>query len=265
MQTNSQTNVMCGTAMLRNPHLEGDPFFWEGGPEGVLLIHGFTATTAEVLPLARHLHGRGYTVAGPLLPGHKARPADVNRYGWGDWARTVEEAYRNIAVRCQRVVVGGESTGGLLALYLAQQHPEIAAILAYAPALRLAMRRRDIIQLYLSSPFLASVPKRPGPPTAADDLWQGYTVNPLKGVIALLRLQRQVRPGLARITQPILIVQGRLDQTVHPDVPQTIYDGVRSTVKELHWMDRSSHCVILDQEREKIFEMTAQFLAHVRK
>lgn len=90
-------------------------------------------------------------------------------------------------------------------------------------------------------------------------------MNPLKGVIALLRLQRQVRPGLARITQPILIVQGRLDQTVHPDVPQTIYDGVRSTVKELHWMDRSSHCVILDQEREKIFEMTAQFLARVRK
>ncbi len=251
--------------MLRNPHLEGNPFFWEGGPEGVLLIHGFTATAAEVLPLARHLHDRGYTVAGPLLPGHKTLPTDINRYGWQDWVETTEEAYRAIAARCRRVVIGGESTGGLLALYLAQQHPEIAAILAYAPALRLTLRRRDVIQLYLSSPFLASVPKQPGPATAADELWQGYTVSPLKGVIALLRLQRQVRPGLARITQPVLIVQGRLDQTVHPDVPQTIYDGVRSAIKELHWMDHSSHCVILDQEREQIFEMTAQFLARVLK
>lgn len=251
--------------VLRNPHLEGDPFFWEGGPDGVLLIHGFTATTAEVQPLARYLYGQGYTVAGPLLPGHKTRPADINRYGWRDWVQTAEMGYREIAARCRRVVIGGESTGGLLALHLAQQHPETAAILTYAPALRLTMRARDVAQLYLLSPFLESVPKRPGPPTAADELWQGYPVNPLKGVISLLRLQRQVRPHLATITQPILIVQGRLDGTVHSDVPQTIYDGVRSTVKELHWMDHSSHCVVLDQERETIFKLTAEFLTRVLK
>ena len=29
-----------------NPHLEGEPFFWPGGPDGVLLVHGYTATTA---------------------------------------------------------------------------------------------------------------------------------------------------------------------------------------------------------------------------
>ncbi len=249
--------------VLRNPHLEGDPFFWGGGPAGVLLIHGFTATTAEVQPLARHLHSQGYTVAGPLLPGHKAQPADINRYTWRDWAQTVEQAYRQLAARCQRVAVGGESTGGLLALYLAQQHPEAAAILTYAPALRLTMRRRDVAQLYLLSPFLTAIPKRPGPPTAADALWQGYPVNPLKGVIELLRLQRQVRPRLSAITQPILIVQGRLDGTVHADVPQTIHDGVCSTVKELHWMAQSSHCVVLDQEREAIFKLTTEFLARV--
>lgn len=248
---------------LRNPHLEGDPFFWEGGPDGILLIHGFTATTAEVLPLARYLYGQGYTVAGPLLPGHNARPADINRYGWRDWAQTVEKAYREIASRCRRVAIGGESTGGLLALYLAQQHPEVAAILAYAPALKLTIRRRDVVQLYLLSPFLESVPKKPGPPTAADELWQGYPVNPLKGVLALLQLQHQVHPRLKTITQPILIVQGRLDETVHPDVPQLIYDGVRSTIKEMHWMAQSSHCVILDQEREHIFALTAQFLTRV--
>lgn len=252
---------------LRNPHLEGEPFTWEGGPDGVLLIHGFTATTAEVRPLAQSLYAAGYTVAGPLLPGHFTQPAEINRYRWRDWARTCETAYRQLASRCRRVVIGGESTGAALALYLASEHPEAAAVLAYAPALRLTGGWTKTLALYALAPFVAHVPKpqQSGPPTEADALWQGYTVNPLRGALELVRLQGVVRRRLHAINQPILIVQGRLDDTVHPSAPQTIYDRVRSTVKELHWMERSTHCVILDQEREEIFAMTTGFLARVLK
>ena len=56
---------MPSRSMIHNPHLEGEPFFWEAGPVGVLLIHGFTATTAEVRPLAKILQQDGYTVSGP--------------------------------------------------------------------------------------------------------------------------------------------------------------------------------------------------------
>jgi len=43
--------------MIHNPHLEGGPFVWEGNRLGILLIHGFTATTTEVRLLAEKLHG----------------------------------------------------------------------------------------------------------------------------------------------------------------------------------------------------------------
>lgn len=252
---------------LRNPHLEGEAFDWEGGPDGVLLIHGLTATTAEVRPLAQYLYARGYTVAGPLLPGHFAQPDDINRYRWRDWVRTCEAAYRRLASRCHRVVIGGESTGAVLALYLASEHPEAAAVLAYAPALRLTGGWHKTLALYALAPFMAHMPKptHPGPPTEADALWQGYAVNPLRGARELLRLQRATLPRLRAVNQPTLIVQGRLDATVHPSAPQTVFDRIRSTVKELHWMDHSTHCAILDQERSAIFDMTAQFLARVLK
>ena len=42
------------------------------------------------------------------------------------------------------MIIGGESMGALLALYLASEHPEAAAILAYAPALKLKLRPRQI-------------------------------------------------------------------------------------------------------------------------
>jgi carboxylesterase len=253
--------------MIKNTHLEGDPFTWEGGPSGVLLVHGFTATTAEVRPLGHVLYKHGYTVAGPLLPGHNTTPEDANRYSWRDWVRTVEVAYRELAARCGSVIVGGESAGAVLTLYLASEHPEIAAILSYAPALRLALRRREVARLYLAAPFKPYVAKRravPSPSSGGDDLWRGYAVNPLKGTIELLRLQGAVRPRLARIQQPILVVQGRYDATVHPSAPETIYREVSSNVKELHWFEHSAHKVILDDERDQVFALTVAFIEKVR-
>ena len=55
---------------LHNPDLAGETFYWESGKVGVLLVHGFTATTTEVRLLAQCLHAEGYTISAPLLPGH---------------------------------------------------------------------------------------------------------------------------------------------------------------------------------------------------
>ncbi len=243
---------------LHNPHLDGYTFFWEGGQVGALLIHGLTATTAEVRPLGQILHQRlGYTISGPLLPGHNTRPDDLNRFRWQDWLATVDEAYQNLSQRCQTIIVGGESTGALLALYLASQYPEIACILIYSPALKLIVSRFDLIRLYLIAPFVSSMPK--GSLDSPNE-WQGYPVNPLKGAIQLLKFQEVVKKRLADIHQPILIVQGRLDTTVHPTAPQTIYDTVKSNVKEIHWMENSSHVVIIDKELDSIAEITIRFI-----
>jgi len=252
---------MTDNPHLKNPHLPGDSFFWESGPTGVLLIHGFTATTTEVRPLAERLHAKGYTVAGPLLPGHGTSIEDANRYSWKDWLDTAEAAYQEISSRCNRIFVGGESTGALLALYLASEHPEVCGILAYAPALELLLTWLDKIKLYIFSPFVKSVPKDLG-----DDsmLWQGYLENPLRGTIQLLRLQRQVRRRLNKVDCPIHIVQGSLDGRVKPEVPALISSQVRSTLKEIHWMEKSSHVVLLDHELDKVTEIALGFLARVK-
>ena len=242
---------------LVRPHLEGEAFYWPGGPDGVLLVHGFTATTAEVRLVAKALHGRGYTVAGPLLPGHGTSPEDMNRYRWQDWYATVEQAYLELETRCQRVVVGGESTGGVLVLRLAALHPEITAVLSYASALRLTLRQRDVLKLRLIAPFVPYISKGPA---KDDNPWQGYNVNPLKAALQLLRLQGETRRLLADVRQPILIVQGRQDHTVAASAPQEIYAGVRSAVKELHWMENSGHCVMIDQEWEAVTQLTLKFL-----
>jgi carboxylesterase len=252
---------MVQSGFIKNPQLEGDAFFWQAGPIGILLIHGFTATTAEVRPLAKKLFAKGYTISGPLLPGHGTYPRDLNRVTWKDWVAEVEKAYQELRIHCTQVVVAGESTGGLLALYLVSRHPESVAALVYAPALKIVISSWNKFLLHLLAPFVPYMPKKDDD----DGLpWKGYTVNPLKGTIQLLRLQHQVKRLLPTIRRPVLIIQGRLDFTVDPEVPETISNNIRSVIKEIHWMENSSHCVILDHELDQVTDITLRFLAKVQ-
>lgn len=244
---------------LVNPHLPGEPFYWTGGPTGILMVHGFTATTAEVRLLAKSLHDRGFTISGPLLPGHGVEPEDLNNTPWHEWYLEVEQAYHELKGRCTQVFVSGESTGALLALMVASRHPEIAGVMAYAPALKLSMPWRQQMLMRLLSPFKSYVEKS-GP---FGEVWQGYSVYPLKGAVELLKLQGEVRVLLTKVHQPLLLVQGKLDPTVAASVPAEIMERVRSKHKEMYWMENSAHCVILDVELDRVTELTLAFIEKV--
>lgn len=242
---------------LHNPHLPGESFLWEGGPTAVLLAHGLTATTAEVRLLAERLRDAGYTVAGPLLAGHGATPQALNATTWHDWLWSTVQVYHELATLCDTVFVGGESTGALLALHLASTYPEVAGVLCYAPAIRLDVEPQDVLKLYLALPFRESIPKDS---LDEDGRWQGYAVNPLRAVRELLRLQHAVTQRLEQITQPVLVVQGRQDTTVHPEAGDIILQGVQSAVTELHWMEHSSHVVLLGDEIDDVAALTLRFM-----
>ena len=246
-----------GNPNLHNPHLEGQSFFWKAGPVGVFLSHGYTATSAEILPLAKRLHEKGYTVAAPLLPGHGTAPEDLNRVRWQDWVRCGEETCADLFRNCEHVFVAGESMGGVVALYLASQNPEIAGVLLYAPAVRLAMSLTDRVKLYLGAPFISQVNRESL--DCADD-WQGYPGLPLKGAIQLLRFGVATEARLANIRQPVLVFQGRLDTTVSPDVGDIILNGVSSTIKKHYWMENSHHAITLDQEQDQVADLTIEFI-----
>lgn len=242
-----------------NPHLDGDPFHWIAGKTGILLIHGFTATTAEVRPLAKILHANGYSISAPLLPGHLTSPGDLNEVTWQDWTYEVEKYYQMLAGQCQQVYAGGESTGALLAIRLASMHPEISGILAYAPVLRLRLSFYQQVLLRIFSPLVPYIRKKN---PESNEFWQGYRVNPLKGVIQLIKLQKEVTCKLPDVNQPILIVQGRLDKTVHPKSPKIIAENVNSSKVEIHWMETSSHTVILEHELKDVARTTIDFIVN---
>ena len=114
----------------------------------------------------------------------------------------------------------------------------------------------------LLSPFVNEFTPAAGPRTQVDDLWQGYGVRPGRAVLQLYTLMKKVAERFPKIQPPLLIIQGRLDTSILPQGAQTLYSKAGSRVKELHWLDQSTHCVILDQELSKVTDLSLKFIAN---
>ena len=93
--------------MAANDHLDPGPFFLDGGPIGALLVHGFTGAPTEMRPIGERLASHGWTVSGPLLPGHGTRVEEMNACSYVDWIEHVTGAYEELAARCDDCRVPG--------------------------------------------------------------------------------------------------------------------------------------------------------------
>ena len=231
-----------------------------GSNVGVLLMHGLTATTTEVRLLAERLHAAGYDIVAPLLPGHGKTPQALDKVRYEDWLETAVSNYHHLATTHDHVFVGGESTGGVLALALAARYPDIAGVLCYAPALKLQMPffMPPLINLGARLRIHYQKPESDGNP-----YWQGYEVQPLVGVRALLRLNKNTSQRLPNITQPVFVAQGRGDTTVAPDCGDVIRRGVKTAVFEQHWLENSGHVLLVEDEINDIADLTINFMESI--
>ena len=247
--------------MTRHEHLDPSPFFLEGGPAGVLLIHGFTGSPPEMRLVGNYLHQRGFTVSGPLLPGHGTTVEDMNRCRWTDWVAQAEAALGDLRGRCETTFVGGLSMGSILTLYLAAQHPELAGIITYSPAVWPADRL-----LYMTPVLKYAVPRKAKSgasdlvdPAADLRLWS-YDENPCFAAHELLKMLRHVRRRLPQVTCPVLIMHSTGDRSIHPESARRTYEQVGAADKELVTLHNSGHCITVDSEWEAVAEKTHEFI-----
>ncbi len=246
---------------MKYVHEYAKPFFYEGNDIGCLLIHGFTASPAQMRLLGEELHREGYTVSGILLKGHGTCVEDMEQTTWKDWLKTAHEEYGKLRSRCKKVYVMGLSMGGILSLILAETYPVDKVIAIDAP-----IRVQDKLT-YLTpiAKYFKKYSEWKEGPLGENELGHpysaGYPKAPLKCVPHLLTLIRTARKGLGSITCPIMVIQSRKDETVEPISAEIIYQGAVSKHKEILWLDRSKHVCTLGPEREYMHKKIVAFLA----
>lgn len=230
-------------------------FLLEGGRRGVLLIHGFTGTPAQMLPLGRALNAEGYTALGVLLPGHGTSIEDMEKKKWSDWLHASRDAFNTLAGKCDDIFVLGLSMGGILALILAEELPVRACVSISSP---LRLKSRSAYFARAAGPFLRyrSWPKDPETANAGkgSEFYVGYSATPIRKIPDLLRLVRIAERGLPNIKCPLLIVQPRKDATVRLDSPYLICRGaVNAPYKEILRLENSRHVCTVEPEFDKLY------------
>lgn len=230
------------------------PFFLAGNSTALLFLHGFGASPSEVYPTAALIHNlKGYTISGPLLPGHGTSPEELNKTGWTDWYEAVEREINHLSQQYERVAVAGLSMGGLLALLAGCRHPGLAAVAAInAPIFNqfpILSSLAPLIQLV--KPF---VPK--GMSAEKMQLEKegrfAYHVNPVKACRSLLELRNVVAGELDHLKLPLLVVQSEQDESVKPRSARYIMNHVPGSRATLLMLPESTHIATMGPEKEKI-------------
>ena len=238
-----------------------EPTTFDGGPVGVLVLHGFTGNPGSVRGLAERLAAEGFTVDLPLLPGHGTVVEDLIETGWADWSAHAEARYAVLAARCEQVVVMGLSMGGALAAWLGSEHAEIAGLVCINPVVSVPAGMREAVEQVLASGAdrfagIGSDIAEPGMVETA------YSDTPLAPLLTMFDAADNLGDRLERITSPLLIVTSRQDHVVPPENSDLLAAAVSGPVERL-WCERSYHVVTQDYDREIVFEAAVGFAQKV--
>ncbi|MBU5636675.1 alpha/beta fold hydrolase [Geomonas sp. Red69] len=232
---------------------------------GVVLVHGLLSVPAQMLELARYLQGKGLWVYLVRLKGHGTSPEDLALRNGNDWVASVDLGYALMKALCDRVVVGGFSFGGGVALDCASRVGDAAGVFAvcppqrlldissrFAPAVTVWNRVMDVFSYqWAKKEFVESVPERPE---------LNYTRIPVSALRAMERFMSELEPKLAGIRTPVLVLQSEGDPVVDPRGSQRLFEMLGSEHKSYRRFPLKRHGILAGAGSEEVHAAVGAFL-----
>jgi esterase/lipase len=237
---------------------------------GVLLIHGYLGAPAEIKDLAVYLNQQGYSVYAPRLKGHGTSPHDLATRTYEDWKTSVDEGYVVIKSLCDRVIVGGFSTGAGLALDLAARIKDINGVFTvcspmrirflsfrFAPAVGVWNRLLKKIRFEENQEEFVDV--------ESENSYFKYKKNPVSGVREVERLMSSLEPRLANLKTPVLMIQSLNDPVVDYTGSIQLFELLGSEEKSYVMFDMDRHVIITGPGSHRVHRAIAGFIEDVWK
>ena len=245
------------------PIREGcEPLSVDGGPTGVLVLHGFTGSPFSVRGITEQMANAGMSVEMPLLAGHGTVIEDMLDTRFADWVNSAEAAFESLAARTERVIVVGLSMGGTLTCLLAERHPEIAGIVLVNPLVEpQSPEMIDGIQALIDGNV--EVVDGIGSDIARPDTEErSYPGTPTRALLSLFAGVAEVAGDLGRISCPVLLFSSLEDHVVPPSNGDYVVAQVSGPIERVICA-KSFHVATLDYDAAMIEAQSVAFVERV--
>ncbi|MGE6517575.1 alpha/beta hydrolase [Lysinibacillus sphaericus] len=237
--------------------LPAKEIYLKGNHHAVLLLHSFTSHTRDMKKVATDLHQKGFTCYAPLYRGHGYNPEPLIQYKVNDWWEDVVTAYRFLLEEgFQTISVVGLSIGGIFALKLAELENIERVIVLSVPVDRQPERLKERLIKYAFN-----YKKLEG--KSFSQISQELEVFYQMSLEAFNEFQQFIRTtiqNLHKITIPIAIFYGELDDELYMTSAHTIFKNVNSQVKRLKGFTQSKHLMTLGRDQQEIDNDILDFL-----
>lgn len=249
----------------------GEPFLFvpdNCSDLGVVLVHGFLASPAEVRSTGEKIAAAGFPVIGPRLNGHGTSPWDLRDRTWQNWQTPVRGAWQIMSAYAKRICLVGFSTGGALSLIMAAERPDkLAAVASVATPLRFKNRNLVFVPLIHRANHLTQwLPSYEGVMPFRRNESEHPHINyhhmAIRGLFELRRVVDEMERRLPEIDCPVMLFQGDKDGVVDPASGRMVLEKLGSDRKWLQMVPSRRHG-ILNENIGNVQERLLEFLSAI--
>ena len=202
----------------------------------MFLIHGVTKGNNEFSKIKEYLEkkNKNLKVYLPLLPGHEICPITKQtclQKFWlttpKDWLDFSEKEFKKVRKKHKKIIVGGISLGGNLAISIASRYKVDGIILIgtpmfLAPVLTIGYYAANIAMFILKKKYRER---------------SGYYHNfPLQKLLSIKLYIDKTRKEVKKVKAPLLIIHSKKDDIALPRSARYIFKNAGSRKKKLVWI-----------------------------
>ncbi|MEM7801291.1 MAG: alpha/beta fold hydrolase [Chloroflexota bacterium] len=229
------------------------PFRFDGHRGDSLLIHGFPGTPAEMLPAASVLVDQGVSAVGLQLPGMGRDISHMPHLAQNEWRYAAGDAWHRVASSTNRSILVGFSMGGALSIDLATEHsPDLLILLSpfwrfgswmphflmpfiqYIKPTVSAFETGSLDDPKFRESIQEMVPEADlDDPATVEDLKESM-VLPTRVINYIRQIGLKAYRAAPRVTCPVLVIQGRDDSIVFPQLTGRLVRQLRSAERVVY-------------------------------